>query len=451
MNKLIYYFILISTSIAVAIMGHAMVYASTLSCSTVDGMAIFGYKYDKWIFIGAIANEYDSDSIANEYGAGNEYKSDSIMNEYARFGSKYSSTSAFNDYASKPPIIINNSYEFAGYLTTNDYKTPNINTYEAISCASKSYRSFSNNDLKNITFNDIPGQSGYTPPLLLDLKPPTSPTTYSVYADSSKMVWLNLNPQSNSDATPYFVLSGATDDNGIKGYYFLWSTNNNVDPYLGAFSVSPEYSVANISSAGTYYLNVGVVDTAGNKSSASYSTYVFAPAISQQPPLNTITPVVSTGPFQYLWKAQNGTISVDGRAHEVHASPGDTVAMSVTLVNRSGRTIQGLSKLATIAGKVNYGGWGLGTSNPIDNKPAWLDPSSFVINGNRFVYYDGPDVPDGAEFTIAWNVKISPSAKKSTYSLYLNCVKEWENWTQQVSASGILLKSPDIFWRFIIS
>lgn len=136
--------------------------ASTLSCSQVDGMAIFGYKYDEYIFIGAIGNEYNSKSIANEYGAGNEYSSNSIFNEYGSFGSEYSSYSAFNEYASKPPIIVDDNYKFVGYLTTG-YKTPSINTYEAVACAKKSYSS-PNSDMEDITFKDIPksNYSGYS-------------------------------------------------------------------------------------------------------------------------------------------------------------------------------------------------------------------------------------------------------------------------------------------------
>ena len=137
--------------------------ASTLSCSQVDGMAIFGYDYNEWKFIGAIANEYNSDSIANEYGAGSEYKSDSIFNDYGSFGSEYSSYSAFNDYASKPPIIVNDSYKFVGYLTTSDYKFPSINTYEAVACAKNSYSS-PNSKMEDVVFKSIPssGSSGYS-------------------------------------------------------------------------------------------------------------------------------------------------------------------------------------------------------------------------------------------------------------------------------------------------
>ena len=134
--------------------------ASTLDCYQVDGMAIFGYKYGEWKFIGAIANEYNSDSIANEYGAGSKYNSDSIFNEYGSYGSKYSSYSAFNDYASNPPIIVSDNYKLVGYLTTNDYKTPNINTYEAVACAKNSYSS-PDSDMEDIIFKSIPN-SGYS-------------------------------------------------------------------------------------------------------------------------------------------------------------------------------------------------------------------------------------------------------------------------------------------------
>ncbi|GEM_PF-2373607 len=148
--------------LCVAVLMPQDVDASTLSCSQVDGMAIFGYKYGEWEFIGAIANEFDSDSIANEFGAGNEFSSDSIFNEFGSFGGEFSSYSAFNDFASKPPIIVNDGYKFVGYLTVNDFKTPNINTYEAIACARNSFRSFSNSDLEDTVFKSIPSGGGYS-------------------------------------------------------------------------------------------------------------------------------------------------------------------------------------------------------------------------------------------------------------------------------------------------
>lgn len=132
-------------------------------------MAIFGHDRSEWKYIGAISNKYDSNSIANDYGAGSKYDSDSINNDYGSFGGKYSSSSAFNEYTSDAPIIVDDNYKFIGYLTVNKYNTPNINTYEAIACANKSYTS-SNSKMEDITFKKIPssssyGGNGYTSPL----------------------------------------------------------------------------------------------------------------------------------------------------------------------------------------------------------------------------------------------------------------------------------------------
>lgn len=66
------------------------------------------------------ADEYDTDSIFNEFGTyGSKYETDSIMNEYGKYGSKYENTSAFNNYATKPPIILDGDGSIVGYLTTN--------------------------------------------------------------------------------------------------------------------------------------------------------------------------------------------------------------------------------------------------------------------------------------------------------------------------------------------
>jgi hypothetical protein len=79
------------------------------------------YSNDGKTYLGKLtANEYDTDSIYNEYGTyGSKYSTDSIMNEYGTYGSKYSSTSVFNDLASEPPIILDVNGIISGYLTTN--------------------------------------------------------------------------------------------------------------------------------------------------------------------------------------------------------------------------------------------------------------------------------------------------------------------------------------------
>ena len=133
--------------------------AGNLTCLDVSGMSIFGYNYNEYIYIGSIANKFSSDSIANEFGWGNKFKSDSIMNEFGRFGSNFSSYSAFNSFASTPPIIVNQNNEFVGYLTVNNFKLPSINTNSAVECAINSFKSPISAH-RDIVFKNIPPESG---------------------------------------------------------------------------------------------------------------------------------------------------------------------------------------------------------------------------------------------------------------------------------------------------
>ena len=89
------------------------------------------YSNDGKVYLGKlVTNEFDSDSIWNEYGDyGSEYKQNSIWNEFGTYGSEFSQESAFNDFASNPPQIVDNNGNFFGYLTTN---TTIVNGYTII-------------------------------------------------------------------------------------------------------------------------------------------------------------------------------------------------------------------------------------------------------------------------------------------------------------------------------
>lgn len=50
------------------------------------------------------------------------YDNSSIWNEYGEYGSEYSQYSPWNEYASYPPVIVDKSGNFYGYLTVNKYK-----------------------------------------------------------------------------------------------------------------------------------------------------------------------------------------------------------------------------------------------------------------------------------------------------------------------------------------
>ena len=75
-------------------------------------------------------NEFDPDSIFNEYGTyGSKYSPLSIWNEYGTYGSKYSSQSAFNDYTFTPPYIVTSDGTIYGRLTTNNFISGAISPY----------------------------------------------------------------------------------------------------------------------------------------------------------------------------------------------------------------------------------------------------------------------------------------------------------------------------------
>ncbi len=84
----------------------------------VSGAKIVGQDSDN-TYLGKLANKYESESIFYKYGKyGDEYSSPSIWKKYGSFGCEHGIFSAFCEYASKPPMIIQ-AGKVIGYLTVN--------------------------------------------------------------------------------------------------------------------------------------------------------------------------------------------------------------------------------------------------------------------------------------------------------------------------------------------
>ena len=83
---------------------------------------IFGGEGHK-VYLGCLnCSEYASDSVFNEISDyGSEFSSESILNSFSDYGSEFSDYSACNDYASDPPVIVDESGNFYGRLTINDF------------------------------------------------------------------------------------------------------------------------------------------------------------------------------------------------------------------------------------------------------------------------------------------------------------------------------------------
>lgn len=99
-----------------------------IAISELNGSSVIAQD-EKNTFLGKIANEYDSESIFNEYSTyGNSNGSECIWNEFSRLGNGTNSFSPFNDYSSKPPLIVKDG-KIIGYLTTNKSINRGISPY----------------------------------------------------------------------------------------------------------------------------------------------------------------------------------------------------------------------------------------------------------------------------------------------------------------------------------
>ena len=68
------------------------------------------------------ANEFDPNSVANQFGAGSPYSSNSVTNEFGIYGSPYSNQSATNPFATDAPRLYDQQGNYRGKLSANPYE-----------------------------------------------------------------------------------------------------------------------------------------------------------------------------------------------------------------------------------------------------------------------------------------------------------------------------------------
>lgn len=94
-----------------------------------QGQTLHIYGGEEMEYLGCLnCDKYDSNSIWNQYGTyGNKYAYNCIWNAYGTYGNEYSDYSPFNQYASKPPVVVDKEGNFYGYLTINSYNNRQAN------------------------------------------------------------------------------------------------------------------------------------------------------------------------------------------------------------------------------------------------------------------------------------------------------------------------------------
>lgn len=77
-------------------------------------------------FLGKVCDEFDQDSILNEFGDyGSEFSEKSIRNDFSDYGSEFSHKSAYNEFTMTPPRLINGKI-LIGYVTKNEFLSPGV-------------------------------------------------------------------------------------------------------------------------------------------------------------------------------------------------------------------------------------------------------------------------------------------------------------------------------------
>jgi len=139
----------------------------------------------------------------------------------------------------------------------------------------------------------------------------------------------------------------------------------------------------------------------------------------------------------------------------IYAQPGETVNLSLTVANRStnprGQVWYGASDILSEGpGYPNAHAIGVGTWDPMDHIPSFLDPSSFVINNNRFAYYEGPAIYRDGRMGVYFNVKIKDSTPSGVYDLVVSLVREFDEWGYRVNPNGTNHRYRGVLWKFVI-
>lgn len=103
-----------------------------LTCVGLAGGQVYGQDGQ---FLGRLANQFDSQSILNQFGSyGSQFSSTSMYNQFSSYGSQFSSLSAFNTLATSPPQLYV-SGRFAAYVTKNTLKFPGVDPNALRSCS----------------------------------------------------------------------------------------------------------------------------------------------------------------------------------------------------------------------------------------------------------------------------------------------------------------------------
>jgi len=88
---------------------------------------LLGERTKNGIYLGQWSvNKFDPHSISNPFGAGNRFNLNSINNEFGKYGSKFSSYSHRNPFATNTPKLYDSQGNYRGKLSSNPFDLDSI-------------------------------------------------------------------------------------------------------------------------------------------------------------------------------------------------------------------------------------------------------------------------------------------------------------------------------------
>lgn len=276
----------------------------------------------------------------------------------------------------------------------------------------------------------------------IDTNAPSAPTNLTVSAGSDHTS-LNLSWTGVSGAYGYRIYRAMNTDNAGQMIDANVGGTSYVDTGLMP-GTTYYYLVQTVGSNGV--ISANLTQTAGTTSMSTPAPTTPAPTTpapttpttpttpAPTTPAPTTPPVVvnpASFDYQAAWVSQSGTVTADGKAHEVKGAAGSSVQVTLTLKNTGkawwyGTTADGAHEVK------------LGTYNPADHISA-LEHGTW-LSANRIVKLNSM-VKNGENYTFTFTVNIPQGASGTSTDLYVRPVAEWVKW---FGPTGI-------FWRVTVA
>jgi len=247
-----------------------------------------------------------------------------------------------------------------------------------------------------------------------DITPPSNPNSFS--GSPSRNTW-------STDNTVYVSWSGASDNKGLKRYYYRWSTSSSSsvsssDSYTTTSSGSGSKTSAALSDGSSWYFHIRYVDTSNNlaSSTAHYGPFKIDTADPGVPSLQTPTNGSTTYDQTPYFNWSDSTDSSSGISHyEIEVYDGDITWGDISTTTTSSN----YTPSSNIPHDEIH--WRVLAVDNAGNKSNWTSVWSFYLQEatiNSAYWWMPLDVSRDDDVTMCAEVQNIPVGEECTFRIY---------------------------------